>query len=451
MSQDNSPIEKLIDDAISAPQTAAAPASLREVKTILRDNAPVMTAEAARPAFPKVEVRPTAPPVPKVEVRSKNSLAPTTRRPVYQPPAFRRKQQAPRVSNQPAYTPGTGQPRNYYERPAAPPAPVPGGAQALLLKIFGFAFGIPLAASAVASILSHLIRFSPFSLVMDIMVLVPMAALAFYAVYKGFAIEQSRQRFVIYKRELSQNGYATVERLAKSVGRSQKDTLKELQWMQAKGFFADSYIDPTGSNFILGRENYDAYLKTVEEMDSLRQEEALILNSPGTPDAVVAEGNAFVRQIRIANEALPGAEISKKLSRLEDITTKIFFLVGKRPEKLPDIRRFMEYYLPTTLKLVGAYRDFDKQAVQSQSVLDAKQQIEESLDTINDAFANLLDQLFQKDSMDIHTEIAAMQAMLAGDGLMKSAFTPDEEQPDIAPPIELTLPGAKERDQNDSK
>ena len=71
----------------------------------------------------------------------------------------------------------------------------------------------------------------------------------------------------------------------------------------------------------------------------------------------------MIRQIREANDAIPGEEISQKLFRLEEITSKIFDHVEKHPEKLPEIRKFLNYYLPITLKLVNAYREFDSQPV----------------------------------------------------------------------------------------
>lgn len=78
------------------------------------------------------------------------------------------------------------------------------------------------------------------------------------------------------------------------------------------------------------------------------------------------------------------------MDRLEQIAEKIFEQVQEHPEKLPDIRKLMNYYLPTTLKLLDAYEEFDSQPVQGENIKTAKQQIEQTLDTINIAFENLL-------------------------------------------------------------
>ena len=114
--------------------------------------------------------------------------------------------------------------------------------------------------------------------------------------------------------------------------------------------------------------------------------------------------------------------VSEKLSRLEDITTRIFDCVEQRPEKMPEIRKFMSYYLPTTLKLVNTYREFYEQPVESRNIAGAKKNIEGALDTINTAFENLLDSLYQDDAMDVSTDISVLKSMLAQEGLTDRDF-----------------------------
>ena len=100
---------------------------------------------------------------------------------------------------------------------------------------------------------------------------------------------------------------------------------------------------------------------------------------------------------------------------------------------MPDIRKFMRYYLPTTLKLVKSYQEFDKQPVQGENIRKAKDEIEHALDTINTAFANLLDSLFADDAFDVSTDISTLETMLKQEGLTGSDFKqpPEEEAPEI--------------------
>lgn len=136
----------------------------------------------------------------------------------------------------------------------------------------------------------------------------------------------------------------------------------------------------------------------------------------------VEEGNEYIRRIREINDDIPGEEISNKLYRLERICTKIFEYVEDNPEKLPDIRKFMSYYLPTTLKLVQTYHEFSEQPVQGENINTTKKEIEEMLDNINQAFEKMFDKMFEDDAMDISTDISVLSMMLAQEGLLEDEF-----------------------------
>ena len=111
---------------------------------------------------------------------------------------------------------------------------------------------------------------------------------------------------------------------------------------------------------------------------------------------------------------------------MEIIAKKIFEQVQEHPEKLPDIRRLMNYYLPTTLKLLNVYEEFDSQPVQGENIRSAKQQIEATLDTINVAFENLLDKLFTDEALDVSSDITVLETMLKQEGLTGSEFEPKQ-------------------------
>ena len=124
----------------------------------------------------------------------------------------------------------------------------------------------------------------------------------------------------------------------------------------------------------------------------------------------------------MANDAIPGEEMSEKISRLEDISAKIFDLAEKDPSKVPQLRKFLNYYLPTSLKLLNTYAELDAQGINGSNISQSKREIEATMDTLCDAFAAQLDKLFTSDAMDVSADIAAMQAMLAQDGLTDSDF-----------------------------
>ena len=120
---------------------------------------------------------------------------------------------------------------------------------------------------------------------------------------------------------------------------------------------------------------------------------------------IVKAGDDYVRKIREANDVIPGEEISAKISRMEMLVDRIFDRVEQNPESVDDIRKLMEYYLPTTIKLLEAYEELDAQPVQGENIISSKREIEKTLDTLNTAFEKLLDDLFQDTAWDGSSDI----------------------------------------------
>lgn len=122
-------------------------------------------------------------------------------------------------------------------------------------------------------------------------------------------------------------------------------------------------------------------------------------------------------ELRRVNDAIPDAEMTDKISRLEAVSAKIFEQAKADPDKLPRMRKFMDYYLPTSLKLLQAYAELDAQGVEGENITESKRRIEQTMDTLVHAFETQLDQLFAADAMDISADIDVMQNMMRADGL----------------------------------
>lgn len=258
--------------------------------------------------------------------------------------------------------------------------------------------------------LSGVDAFSIALIVVMLMIAAPGAVL----VRKGFVKFGRAKRFRQYWALLREQGYCEISVLAGAIEKKPRFVLKDITRMLNAGLFPKGRLDEEKTCLILGDELYRQY-QASREGKKLREQE-----SPGN-NTVIAAGMEAVRQIRAANAALPGAVISEKLFRLEDVTTGIFAYVEQRPEKLPEIRRFIDYYLPTTVKLVKSYQEFESQP-ETASTAAAKEEILATLDTISTAFESLLDGLYQDDTMDISTDISVLKTMLAQEGLTESDF-----------------------------
>ena len=141
--------------------------------------------------------------------------------------------------------------------------------------------------------------------------------------------------------------------------------------------------------------------------------------STGNPeiDALLVERDRAVGEMRRLNDSIKDVKISAQISHLEVTTGKIIDAVVEKPAKLPQIRKFMNYYLPTTLKLLNAYDRMDSTGVSGANIDGTKGRIEDMLDTICTAFTRLLDDLYGEEAMDISAEITVMEQMLAQEGL----------------------------------
>ncbi len=247
------------------------------------------------------------------------------------------------------------------------------------------------------------------------------------AVY-GTHIHGRSKRYQRYCDCLGPADFISISELANAVGRSPEAVIRELRWMIRAGWFPTGHLDAQKTCLIVDDETYEQYLeaerahKAREEAARKKAEEIAAHPEKAALEEIRKEGKRYLEQIRAANDAIPGEDISQKLYQLEAVTGRIFDCVEDHPEKLPDIRHFMQYYLPTTLKLVLSYQKFDAEPVQGETIRTAKQEIAHALDTINSAFANLLDRLFADEALDLSTDIAALEAMLKQEGLAVSDF-----------------------------
>ena len=130
----------------------------------------------------------------------------------------------------------------------------------------------------------------------------------------------------------------------------------------------------------------------------------------------------LLRQLRQANDAIPDPVMTAKISQLETVSARIFQLAQEDPAKKAQLQKFMDYYLPTALKLLNTYASLSAQDVQGGNITEAKRNIERSMDLLVTAFENQLDKLFQSDALDVSADVAALEGMLNLDGLSGSDF-----------------------------
>lgn len=262
---------------------------------------------------------------------------------------------------------------------------------------------------------------------------IPLTIASAVVLFKGISLSGRVKRFRRYTKLIGQRTYCQVKELAAAVGKNEKFVVRDIQKLIENKAFTNGHLDAQNTCLMLDDAVYRQYLdaqeayrqRTLEEQKR-RKEDQAVFSSEGidNPELVrtIEEGNRYIEAVRRANDAIPGEEISEKLYRLEALIRKIFEILKQKPEQLPKLRKFMNYYMPTTLKLVQTYQELDAQPASGENIQQSKTEIEKTLDTINLAYEKLLDSFFEDAAMDIKSDITVLETMLAQEGLTKNPF-----------------------------
>ena len=144
--------------------------------------------------------------------------------------------------------------------------------------------------------------------------------------------------------------------------------------------------------------------------------EELPLSGDETADAVIAKGQEMLRQIRAENDAITDAVLSSQMDELERLCIQIFKTVAEKPLKASQIRKFMNYYLPTTLKMLASYRTMDQRGVSAADMAEARSTLIRGMGMVLTACQKQLDNLYKDTMLDVTTDIDVLEQMLKRDG-----------------------------------
>lgn len=134
-------------------------------------------------------------------------------------------------------------------------------------------------------------------------------------------------------------------------------------------------------------------------------------------DGVIAQGQEAMKKLRDLNESIHDPLLTAQINRMEIACEAIFRAIAEKPSRSGQVRRFMNYYLPTSLKLLESYQKLTFVSTGQQNVETSRVRIRESMGMIADAFEKQLDNLYEDVAMDISTDIEVMESMLKSEGL----------------------------------
>lgn len=244
-----------------------------------------------------------------------------------------------------------------------------------------------------------------------------MTALAFLLgggamLFKSFLMQKDGKRYAKYLTIIADREAVSVEELARTTGESVKQVEKDLEDMADKGFFGEgAYLHrELGYLFLSSQADRDWQEKHREAEQEARKK---------APEKAAEEAadtySEILRNIRRANDEIADPVLSAKIDQLEDVTRRIFQAVKDDPRKAEKIDTFLNYYLPTTQKLLDSYAQFEAAGVEGENLSQAKARISSTMDMILKGFSNQLDQLYKTDAMDVDSDIRVMETMLRRD------------------------------------
>ncbi len=241
------------------------------------------------------------------------------------------------------------------------------------------------------------------------------------------------RRFEKYVKSLGNRTYGKISDLAAQVAKKERYVRKDLQKMIANHWFRQGRIDAEGDTLITSNQTYQNYLEmkqseadrearaAAEELSRKKakeNEDAQLASLTPEQREVITGAQGYIAEIRHCNDLIPGEEISDKLDKLEDSAERIIAQTKEEPKYVGELKRLTEYYFPTTVKLLNAYIELEKQGKTTENIQKSKAEIENAIDALNEAFDQLFEKMLHVSNVDIATDAATLQTMLKREGFL---------------------------------
>ncbi len=261
-------------------------------------------------------------------------------------------------------------------------------------------------------------------LVFGLLMILPIASLG--AAWGAGRLLMKTGRYESYIKAIGSKDYIEVGRLAQISQKSPKFIVSDLKKMIKNGWFREGHLDDNLKTLMTTNKIYDEYNRlrdeqnraALEQESKAKAEEERQKVYTKNQQEIFAQGESYIKEIHKCNDMIPGEEISGKIERMEHSVRQILDRAKEEPALTEDLRRLMNYYLPTTVKLLNAYADLDRQKKSTQTIENSKREIEDTIDAMNDAFDKLFDDMFVDKSLDITTDVEVMKNMLKQEGLV---------------------------------
>ncbi len=234
-------------------------------------------------------------------------------------------------------------------------------------------------------------------------------------------------RFERYREIIGLREYCYISEIAATTADSPKNVLKNVKTMLARGMFKqaalgddETFLAMTSNAYRQYRAARDETLQGQSRKSSLPEASEKALSDE---DRKVLEAcESCAGQIHAACDAIPNAEVSQTVERIENVVRTIISRATESPEAIDDLDHFANYYLPTTVKLLESYEELERQPIQGENIAQSKKEIEGALASLETAFEKLLDSIFSDMAIDVSSDVSVLHTILAQEGLVETPF-----------------------------
>lgn len=238
-----------------------------------------------------------------------------------------------------------------------------------------------------------------------------------------------------YKRELGDRTVASIRDLASAVGQSEERTVKDILYFMKQDYFKQARIVEDDSIFILDIPTFRLYKQKVtglpyykraalEEDDS--EEVSVESINKDQADSIIESSDKILEKMNAIGSNIRSRTFKDKLSKLFSNISDILDLVKRYPDKAVRLNKFADYYMPTSLKLIETYEEFEMMNTDDPKILKSMAEIDTSIGTIAEAFDNIKVDLLSDRAMDVKTDIDTINLILGQEGLLEDDWRSDE-------------------------
>ncbi len=230
--------------------------------------------------------------------------------------------------------------------------------------------------------------------------------------YIGRQKTKKARKYREYFAIIGNQNAVSLRQLSNTTSTEFQDLCDDLTVLLEKGAFGpNAYLDLSTQHLILNADG-------AREVENKARASAQAAADAAAQRAQEEDPSAaLLKEIRRVNDQIPDPRLSAQIDRIEEITRQILQYQKNHPEKAPQLHSFLSYYLPTTLKILNAYADMEKQSIQGRNITETRLRIEKMMDKVVSGFETQLDQLYAGDRMDITSDISVLEQMMAQDGL----------------------------------